>query len=294
MVALPGAHIASRYRWGLSVGRDLRAEVIVVRNESGTVKAFFNVCRHRALRLCEQPAGHVKAALRCPYHGWSYDLDGRLVAAPNMAGTEGFDQSEFPLAPINIEISNGLIFGSLQPRQTLNELLSPLGPLVENWSIESLVVATVLNYEVAANWKLLVQNFSECYHCPIVHPQLNRLTAFRSAENQLDNGGPVAGGPMLLEPNAETMSLNGRMAGSPIPTLTDEQKRRVYYYSIFPTMFLSPHPDYVMVHRLVPRSVDKTQVVCQLLTQAETRCHRGFRPSRPVLGPDEPARLGDV
>jgi Rieske 2Fe-2S family protein len=241
------------------------AEVIVARDDQGAIRAFHNVCRHRGLRLCDS-RGSVKAALRCPYHGWSYDLSGRLVAAPNMDGTEGFDAALYPLTPIQVDCWNGMVFGSQNPRHPLAEILKPLTPLVANWQIDSLVVAASLDYQVAANWKLIVQNFSECYHCPIVHPQLNRLTPFRSAENQIAGGGPVAGGPMRLAADAQTMSTTGQLAGTPLSSLSDEQKRRVYYYSIFPTLFLSPHPDYVLVHRLHPAAVDATRVECQILS----------------------------
>lgn len=248
------------------VRRLVDAEVVVTRSGEQTWSAMHNVCRHRGLRLCTHSRGESKGALRCPYHGWTYDLTGQLVAAPNMIDTENFVDSDFPLLPVAVQVWNGLVFAALQPTVDLNDALQPLAPLVANWQIESLQLAATLEYEVAANWKLIVQNFSECYHCPLVHPQLNRLTPFRSAENQLEGGGPVMGGPMQLEDDAQTMSLDGRWAAPPLPALTQEQRRRVYYYSLFPSTFLSPHPDYVMLHRLAPRGVGRTQVVCQFLT----------------------------
>ncbi len=260
-------HVSEIPEPGDYVLRDLvDAEVIVTRSGSESWSGMYNVCRHRALRLCTEPRGATKGVLRCPYHGWSYDLSGQLIAAPNMADAEGFDCRDYPLVPVAIEAWNGLLFASVEPTPPLGELLSPLQPLVVDWRIGSLCVARTMEYEVAANWKLIVQNFSECYHCPLVHPQLNRLTPYRSAENQLAGGGPVLGGPMQLDSAAETMSLDGRFAAPPLPGLDALQQRRVYYYSIFPTTFLSPHPDYVLLHRLVPRRVDATRVICQILT----------------------------
>jgi Rieske 2Fe-2S family protein len=270
-------HVSEIPRRGEFVLRTLvDAEVIVAQPADQRWTVLHNVCRHRALRLCTESKGESKGVLRCPYHGWSYDLDGNLLAAPNMADADGFEPSEYGLVPVTVDVWHGLIFASPTPTRRLSSVLEPLDSLVANWQIESLQVARTLEYDVAANWKLIVQNFSECYHCPLVHPQLNRLTPFRSAENQLDGGGPVMGGPMLLDSDAQTMSLDGRFAATPIARLNAEQRRRVYYYSVFPTTFISPHPDYVLLHRLLPLAVGATRVTCQILTAGEPPDARAF------------------
>ena len=125
-----------------------------------------------------------------------------------------------------------------------------------------------LEYDVRANWKLLFQNFSECYHCPTVHPELARLTPYRSATNDLAEDG-FQGGPMQLDEGVATMSIDGQAVAPTLPQLSNDQRRQVGYYTLFPTMFISPHPDYVMVHRLTRQATDQTHVVCEFLFDAQ-------------------------
>ncbi len=249
-------------------------QVLVVRDAEGTVRAFRNVCRHRGCRLVEA-GGNRKSGQRiqCPYHAWTYERDGSLVAAPNMDGTQGFETARFGLGRMNCEVWNGLVFvcnpfepesGDRTPRFSLSRFLDPLSDLVRHWGIGELRQVQNLEYDVAANWKLLFQNYNECYHCPTVHPALNRLTPFTASDNDLTEG-PILGGPMALAEGVSTMSEDGSLAGAIIPTLDQAQRRRVYYFTIFPNLFLSLHPDYVMLHRLSRVAPDHTKIDCQFL-----------------------------
>ncbi|HAY78221.1 MAG TPA: hypothetical protein DCY79_00280 [Planctomycetaceae bacterium] len=253
-----------------SVGGALPIEIeqqqlVLVRDEVGKIRAFRNVCRHRGCQLVT--ASHCLAhgqSVRCPYHGWTYDRQGRLQAAPHMAGTEGFDPQQYGLLEVPTEVYGGLIWIHQSPRQSLEEYLAPLAGQFADWSTEKLRVVAVCDYDVAANWKLLFQNYSECYHCPGVHPALNRLTPFQGASNQLASG-PILGGPMQLAAGCQTMSETGDWVGSRLPQLDDVQARCVHYFTLFPSMFLSTHPDYVLIHLIQRTSVERTHVKCLFL-----------------------------
>ena len=139
-----------------------------------------------------------------------------------------------------------------------------------------------IDYEVGANWKFIAENYSECYHCPGVHPQLNKLTPY-DVGGDFDPNGGWQGGWMELAGDAQTMALDGghgsRDGRPPMPGITPRDERCVYYYLVWPTTFLSIHPDYLLVHRLVPQGPDRTLVICEWLFDASTIAAPGFDPS---------------
>jgi phenylpropionate dioxygenase-like ring-hydroxylating dioxygenase large terminal subunit len=235
--------------------------VVVLRNQRGELKAYHNVCRHRGTRILEAPEGTGLKRLLCPYHAWSYDLDGRLLGAPHMGEAEGFDRSEFGLFPVALRTWRGFVFLSLAPKP--EPLETTLGGLVERtrgYPLERLRRTHRVTYEIAANWKLVVQNANECYHCPGVHPQLVKITPYRSGEEDLRKG-PVFGGWMDFVEEANTGTLTGRTARPPFPNLSPEDLRRVYYYVLYPSNFLSLFPDYVTFDWFIPVGPEKTRLV---------------------------------
>lgn len=231
------------------------------------LRAFYNVCRHRQAILCSDDAGSLhNGCVQCPYHAWTYSTSGELVGAPNMQASEslGFRNEDFGLVEVASAIWNGFLmvnFGETVANfdDDYKDVLNTFEP----WALERLEPRARLEYVVKANWKLLFQNYSECYHCPTVHPVLSRLTPYKSASNDL-LAGAFLGGPMQLSDGVETMSLDGKAIAAPIPTLSSDQQRQVGYYTLFPTMFISPHPDYVMVHYLSRMATDQTRVSCEL------------------------------
>lgn len=253
-------------------------QIILLRSQDqasgdGSIRAFYNVCRHRGTQLLESTAGNCKAVVRCPYHGWSYSFDGQLIAAPNM--DDSFECAEFSLKQIKCAVWNGLIFLSENPDATLDSFLAPLSALVEPYFSLPLIAAEKVVYQVNANWKLIFQNYSECYHCPCVHPQLTRLTPFRANENDISQG-PILGGPMKIKEGSESLSMDGLFVGKPFEDLSTEQRGLVYYYTIFPSLFLSPHPDYVLLHLVKPVAVNKTEVTCLWLFPQSVQQQDGF------------------
>lgn len=241
--------------------------LLVLRDREGLVRGFHNVCRHRGSRLCTAERGQLGGAVRCPYHAWTYSLDGRLIGAPHMGDTAGFRKEDHPLTPVTVEEVGGLLaLAVAAPTLSAAEYLAPLAAKLDAWRLAELEVVASKVYAADANWKLFFQNYSECYHCPTVHPVLERLTPYRDTDNDLDEG-PILGGPMYLTTGNSTMSMDGSAVGR---ALNAEAGGRVFYYTLFPNLFLSLHPDYVLLHRLEPLGPAATRVTCQWLCHPET------------------------
>ena len=234
--------------------------LIVIRDKTGEIRGFYNVCRHRGTRLREDRSGHA-SAIQCPYHAWTYGLDGRLIGAPHMDDVPGFDKANYSLHAVNLALWEGFIFVNLSDSPVpLKEWLVPLAGKFSHWNLSVLRSARRIEYDVRANWKLIFENYSECYHCPGVHPALSKLTPYDAAENDLA-GGPFLGGFMPIT-KGQSLTMSGNACALPVGDVSAEDFHRVFYYSIFPNMLLSLHPDYVMVHQLRPESPDQTLINC--------------------------------
>jgi glycine betaine catabolism A len=250
---------------GQFIVRDALGEsIIITSNASGRVNAFYNVCRHRGTRLCVETEGSLGRSIQCPYHAWTYDLDGSLIGAPHMDEVPHFDKSAYPLHRVHADVWDGHIFINLS-RETpapLREQLADLPSRFAAWRMQELRLGRRIVYDVKANWKLIIQNYNECLHCPNLHPALNKLSHYLSGEN--DPLQPTyMGGRMDLRPGVDTLTMTGKCSRDPLPGLSSEDARRVYYYAIFPNMLLSLHPDYMMVHSLWPQSADRTINICE-------------------------------
>ena len=146
--------------------------LIVLRDRSGGVRAFFNVCRHRGTRICTEVSGRFSQTIQCPYHAWTYALDGKLVGAPSMEGTPGFDKIDFPLHRAHIANWEGFLFVDLAATpEPFERAFAPILDRFARYRMPTLNAVRRIDYDVAANWKLIFQNYSECYHCPTAHPQ---------------------------------------------------------------------------------------------------------------------------
>lgn len=256
--------------------------LLLVRNKAGDIKCFHNICRHRGSRLVdENNCSKVGGKIVCPYHAWAYDRDGSLVSSPNMADVGAFDSSEYGLKPVSCRVWNGFVWIRIRGELDFDLHFQQLDTLVAPWGIGDLQTHATIEYVVNANWKLIFQNYNECYHCPSVHPALNRLTPYKNSTNDLE-AGPILGGPMQLADDALTMSMDGAAVGTILPGLSPQQSRIVAYYTLYPTMFLSVHPDYVLVHRLERWAVDQTRVVCEFLFHPESLQAAGFSADRAI------------
>jgi glycine betaine catabolism A len=256
--------------------------LIVTRDASSVVHAFFNVCRHRGTRICEQHSGHFQGSIQCPYHAWTYGLDGELKVARNMADVAGFDRAAYPLNEAAVGLWEGFIFIRLADSdQGFDDAFAPLIGRFDAWGIASLRTARHIRYEVACNWKLVFMNYSECYHCPLVHPQLDKLSPSDSGRNDLSEG-PFLGGYSELRESGTSLTISGHTNRPPLPGVNGANLDRMYYYTIFPSLLLSMHPDYVMVHYAKPLAADRTEVTCAWLFHPETMARPDFDPSDAV------------
>ena len=256
--------------------------IIVTRDARGSVRAFFNACRHRGTRICTESRGRFSGSIQCPYHAWTYGLDGTLLAARNMQDVAGFERGDYPLVPAGVALYGGFIFVSLaaDAEPFANEyaaLLSRFGA----WNLSGLRVARSIDYDLACNWKLIFQNYSECYHCPLVHPQLDKLSPSDSGRNDLSDG-PILGGYSEMRASGMSLTTTGHSTRPPVGDVGGADLGRVYYYTIFPSLLLSLHPDYAMVHFVTPLAPNRTKVTCHWLFDPDTMASDGFDPSDAV------------
>jgi Rieske 2Fe-2S family protein len=254
-------------------------ESLIVTRAGGTIHVFYNVCRHRGTRICERESGHFQGAIQCPYHGWTYGLDGGLKVARNMAEVPDFDRSEYPLKAAAVALWDGFIFVNLNDNaKAFEDVFAPLIGRFDRWNPAGLRTARNITYELKCNWKLIFLNYSECYHCPLVHPQLDRLSPSDSGRNDLSEG-PFLGGYSELRQPGSSLTMSGQSARPPIGSVSGADLDRVYYYTIFPSLLFSTHPDYVMVHYVRPIAADRTEVICAWLFDPATIAQFDFEPS---------------
>ncbi|WP_028921155.1 aromatic ring-hydroxylating oxygenase subunit alpha [Pseudonocardia acaciae] len=255
----------------VQVGRE---SVLLVRDRRGVLRAHLNVCRHRGARLCTEPAGEVRNAVRCPYHAWTYGLDGSLIAAPNLAEMADVDRAEYGLRPVHLREWLGAVWVCLAQRPpsfedtVMGAVTARLGDAdtVEAWGIDRLELGRRIVYDVAANWKLIVENFMECYHCATIHPELTEvLPEFAdgfAAQYYVGHGAAFA-------EDAHGFTIDG---GASFPTLSavdDAHDRRYYAITVNPQVFINLVPDHVIFHRMYPLAVDRTVVECDWLFAPE-------------------------
>jgi Rieske 2Fe-2S family protein len=268
---------------------DQRAEatgqggVLMVRGEDGVLRAFANSCRHRGHELLGCGESAQGKAIICPYHAWTYSLEGDLHGAAGFRRQPGFDFGQWGLAQLPVTEWHGLVFvdSSGGSSGSLEEALAKLDELVAPYEPERLVTAGQHSYDSAANWKILTENYHECYHCPSIHPELCRVSPPKSGENYAADGAWI-GGWMDLREGMTTMSLDGTSRGVPLRGLDAQGLRTVIYVNIFPNVLLSLHPDYVMTHRLTPVAADRTRIECTWAFAPEAVARPDFDPGYAV------------
>ncbi|HVY85125.1 MAG TPA: aromatic ring-hydroxylating dioxygenase subunit alpha [Caulobacterales bacterium] len=147
--------------------------VLIVRDDKGELRAFHNVCRHRAGPLTQHEEGRCDGALVCQYHGWRYALDGRLRQARDFGPADNFDPRELALFPLGLEVWRGLVFVAIDPRQRLSDVLAPLDQRLGDADWSRMHIALRRSHELACNWKTYVENYLEGYHIPLIHAGLD-------------------------------------------------------------------------------------------------------------------------
>ncbi|MEA2508778.1 MAG: glycine betaine catabolism [Actinomycetota bacterium] len=257
------------------------SETVLVVRDGAEINAFFNVCRHRGHELLETGTCANARAIKCPYHGWVYGLDGSLKGAPRYSEIPGFDAAAFSLTPLRVQEWNGWVFVNASgDAPDFSGHAGSLDGLTKDHECGRLVTVARHDYLVEANWKIVTENYHECYHCPQIHPELCRVTSPDSGTDDPSDGA-WAGGSMDLFEHAVTMSMTGESGGKILRGLDAGKSRRVYYYSLWPNLLISLHPDYVMTHRLEPLGPDRTRLECEWLFAPEVATE-GFDPSYAV------------
>jgi glycine betaine catabolism A len=233
-------------------------------HDGGAVRLFANTCRHRGHELLGADEVSERRSITCPYHAWSYDLAGSVLAAPGFRGVTGFEPSAHGLVELPVVVWSGWVFGhgahgiDDPAVVSFDEHLGDLRGIVEPYRPETLRLGARHTYEVAANWKVLAENYHECYHCPLIHPELCQVTPPTSGDNY-DLPGAWVGGAMVLRDGMATMSLTGESSGHRI---LGASPTAVEYLHLLPNLLVSAHPDYVMTHRLAPLEPGRTWVEC--------------------------------
>ncbi len=253
--------------------------VIVIRGERGLF-GHVNLCRHRGSRLlCGQ--GTVRGAIRCPYHGWAYAHDGELIASP-FVEREDVPLESRRLHPVGVAEWGGFLFLHLSPERAERDgatLLAQLGPVPERlarYPLEDLRIAQTMRYDVAANWKVILENYNECYHCAGVHPELCRIVpAFKArggSELDWESGIPHREG-------AWTFTESGTTNREPFPGLDNDEKVRHKGELIYPNFMLSLSAEHVAAFSLWPQAPDRTAIVCDMLFHPNEIAKTTFDPS---------------
>ena len=236
-------------------------------HDGSSLRMFANTCRHRGHELLSIGGASERRSIVCPYHAWSYGLGGELIAAKGFRYDDSFLPDEHGLVELPVQVWEGWVFGhALHPSgsdlvPSFTEHVGGLDAIVSAYGCGGLVLADRHTYEVAANWKVIAENYHECYHCPLIHPELCQLSPPESGDNY-DLPGDWVGGSMILRDGMATMSMTGELAASPIPGV---DPLRVEYLHLLPNLLVSAHPDYVMTHRLLPLSPGRTWIECSWL-----------------------------
>jgi Rieske 2Fe-2S family protein len=251
----------------LDVGRE---NVILVRGRDGQLRAFLNVCRHRGARVCMERSGVARRNIQCGYHAWTYGLDGKLVAAPNLNKMPDVDRTEYGLVPVPVREWLGYAWVCVADEPpsfedtvigAVTERLGGAG-IIEGWDIENLEVGRRISYDVRANWKLIIENFMECYHCATIHPELTEvLPEFAdgfAAQYYVGHGAAFA-------EEAEGFTVDGSAGVTVIPGVVEGHDRKYYAITVNPQVFINLVPDHVIFHRMYPVGPDRTVVECDWL-----------------------------
>jgi phenylpropionate dioxygenase-like ring-hydroxylating dioxygenase large terminal subunit len=256
--------------------------VIVLRGKDGALRGFYNVCRHRGSRLCDATSGRMKGAVKCPYHAWSYGFDGRLIGTP-MVGKDEIDRESLGLWPVVVDVWQGFLFVHLDPdpeplEQALGELHErPL--TMARFGLDRLRTGHTTVSEVDANWKILIDNYNECLHCPTVHPELVAVVpTFRTGASydprRADGGVELAGG-------GNSFSASGR-SSLPVTEGLSQAGNSLFGCTVYPNMFIDVTGTGAISTILLPRAPGHTTVVTEYLFDPDVIASDGFDPSEIV------------
>jgi glycine betaine catabolism A len=262
---------------------DVAGESVILLRDETRLRAHVNLCRHRGSRLLNDQ-GVLRGAIRCPYHSWAYALDGRLLATPFICD-EDVPQDARRLHDVAVDEWGGFVFVHLSPERASGDgatLAAQLGPIpgrLARYPLAELRIARSIRYEVEANWKVLLENYNECYHCAGVHPELCRIVpAFKrrgGAELDWERG-------IAHREGAWTFTFSGTSPRAPFPELNEDERTRHKGELIYPNFMLSLSAEHVAAFSLWPHGPAQTTIVCDFLFASGELAQPGFDPSDAV------------
>ena len=257
--------------------------LILVRDRAGVITAFHNTCRHRGSELCAEPQKTLSSKLiSCPYHQWSYGLDGRLFRVPFVSITPDFRKEDFSLFSVNAKLWNGFIYLCLADEPPPFDDAPDIGVhALDNWPMERLVTGHVFVKTLDCSWKVFWENYNECLHCPGIHPELSSAVPIYSrgymAENEAPDWTPEHNPAPAPRQGARTWSMNGLPCGPEFPDLTQaEREAGQLFVTLLPTMFIVAHVDYVRAVSLRPLGPEQTELRAEWLFPPETLAQPDF------------------
>ncbi len=251
--------------------------ILLVRDKSGEVRAFYNTCRHRGSTLCAEASGKLPGGnITCPYHAWSYRPDGTVAKIPSKWPEGYLDPKQLSLYPIALKNWRGFLYVNLAgDEQSSAGHFNANRDSFGNWPLEQLLVGRTLNIRLQCNWKVFWENYNECLHCPGVHPALSSLVPIYKRgimeprddpewrAHQGSNDPTFAGG---LRRGAETWSLDGKPVGAGFMQLSEEERRLGYHYmTSLPSHYVVLHVDHVRSSRLLPLGPEMTELEIEWL-----------------------------
>lgn len=268
--------------------------VLLLRDEQGELRAYLDSCRHRGASLCADERGRfARAAIVCPYHAWTYDLQGRLLRTGARPPPAGFDRNAHGLWPLPVREWNGFLFFCLDPDPPpfAAGFDQPLERL-DAWRLADSVSAHRTVLTIACNWKVFWENYNECLHCPGVHPELSRLVPIygRGLLEARDDPDPrpraAAGDPGTrdgLRHGARSWTTTGEAVGPEFPGLGAADRRAGHVYvTALPSLFVVGHVDYARAVRLRPLGPETTELRVDFLFPREALATPGFDPGPAV------------
>ncbi len=237
--------------------------VFAIRDREGSVRGFHNTCRHRAACVATGASGWMKGAIVCPYHGWTYDLDGRLALVPGQDGFPDLDRAAFGLLPVEVETWQGLVFvrlGGTGP--SVATMLAPYEAEFAPYRVADRVAQSPAFWtaESAADWKNVMDNYLEGYHIPMGHPGLQRMFGARYDVETRDHGVARAFSVLRDQPSAVWSERAYQRILPDVPELPAERRRAWVYYSLFPSTTINVAPHAISLFQILPVGPGRTLV----------------------------------
>ena len=253
--------------------------IVVLRDEQGKFRAFHNTCRHRGAVLCELEQGRFASGrVVCPYHAWTYALDGSLQATPRRVPAVDFDANSYSLYSVHVDQWRGFVFINLAgtPPRSLSDALAPDAATLASWPLDEQCLAHRETHTVACNWKLFWENYFECYHCPGVHPELSRLVPVYGMgllgldeDPGFDPGAGIASAARVA-PGKHTWSADGELRSALLagvaPAMIEDGMR---FATFLPSLFVVAHRDYVRSMRVRPLGPEAMEICIDWLVGAD-------------------------